>query len=65
MNNASKWIDANKILPKDDLKVLVCCRTKKGIRSINMAYRFNDCWHGNGSMSGVTHWQPLPALPEE
>ena len=34
---------------------------KKGIKNINMAYIDNNgCWHGMGSMSGVTAWMPLP-----
>lgn len=59
-----EWINANERLPREDEKVLVCCKTKKGIQSVNMAYQVNGWWHGNGSMSGVTHWQPLPELPE-
>lgn len=59
----SKWISVKEKMPKDDVKVIVCCCTKKGIRNINMAYQANGFWHGNGSMSNVTHWQPLPELP--
>ena len=56
-----KWISVKKDLPEEDRKVLVSCETKKGIKNINMAYIDNNgCWHGLGSMSGVTAWMPLP-----
>lgn len=60
-----KWINVNDKLPGKDIRVLVCCQTKKGVQSVNIAYYFNGSWHGNGSMSGVTHWQPLPDLPKK
>ena len=60
-----RWIPVGEKLPDEDVKVLVCCKTTKGVRSVNMAYLLNGFWHGQGSMSGVTHWMPLPELPEE
>lgn len=59
------WVPVEKQLPDEDVKVLVCCKTKKGVRSVNMAYLLNGFWHGQGSMAGVTHWMPLPEMPEE
>lgn len=60
-----EWINVNERLPKEDERVLVCCKTKKGVQSVNMAYQVNGMWHGNGSMASVTHWQPLPELPND
>ena len=58
-----EWIDVNERLPEEDVKVMVCCCTKKGIQNINLAYQTRGIWHGSGSMSGVTHWMPLPEPP--
>lgn len=58
-NNAG-WIPVSERLPEDERMVLVTCQTKKGIRSTNRAYYDGKIWHGSGSMSGVTAWQPLP-----
>ena len=54
------WIPVEERLPEDERMVLVTCQTKKGIRSTNRAYYDGKFWHGSGSMSGVTAWQPLP-----
>lgn len=54
------WIPVDERLPEDERMVLVTCQTKKGIRSTNRAYYDGMFWHGSGSMSGVTAWQPLP-----
>ena len=59
-----KWISVDERLPEDDQRVLVVCRTKKGVQSVNLAYYWNGAWHGQGSMAGVTHWMPLPPVPE-
>ena len=61
---APKWISVEERLPEHEDRVLVACRTKKGAQSINLAYHSDGFWHGQGSMSGVTHWMPLPDLPE-
>ncbi len=61
----SKWIDVNESLPPEGERVLVCCQTKKGLQSINLAYQSDGFWHGTGSMSGVIAWMPLPQLPGE
>lgn len=61
------WIPVEERLPEDEKMVLVTCQTKKGIRSTNRAYYDGTFWHGSGSMSSVTAWQPLPEpyKPEE
>lgn len=59
-NVGGKWISVDEKLPEDDRRVLVVCRTKKGIQSVNLAYYWNGAWHGQGSMAGVTHWMALP-----
>ena len=55
-----KWIPVAERLPEDDAMMIVTCRTKKGVLSVNRAYYSNGCWHGSGSMSGVIAWMPLP-----
>ena len=59
-NHDDNWIPVVERLPEDERMVLVTCQTKKGIRSTNRAYYDGKFWHGSGSMSGVTAWQPLP-----
>ncbi len=59
-DNNDGWIPVDERLPEDERMVLVTCQTKKGIRSTNRAYYDGKFWHGSGSMSGVTAWQPLP-----
>ncbi len=54
------WIPVEERLPENERMVLVTCQTKKGIRSTNRAYYDGAFWHGSGSMSSVTAWQPLP-----
>ncbi len=61
--DAVQWRDPAVEEPVDDEKVLVCTQTKKGVKSINIAYIDADgVWHGMGSMSGVIAWLPLPAV---
>ncbi len=59
-NSNDGWIPVEERLPEDERMVLVTCQTKKGIRSTNRAYYDGAFWHGSGSMSSVTAWQPLP-----
>lgn len=58
------WINAEKVLPEEKTRVIVCTKTKKGVMNINIAYHSDGKWHGNGSMSGVIAWKPLPDFPE-
>ena len=55
------WIPVDERLPEDETMMLVTCQTKAGRRSVNRAWYGAGCWHGTGSMSGVTAWMPLPA----
>lgn len=57
---SSGWIPVTVRLPETDEMMLVSCRSKKGVSSVNRAYYANGTWHGSGSMSGVTAWMPLP-----
>lgn len=61
----SDWISVSDFLPAAGVRVLVATKPKKGPRSINLAYWLDGSFHGMGSMAGVTHWMPLPDLPEE
>lgn len=58
----SGWVPVRSgLLPEVNELVLVTCRTKSGMRSVNRAYvDEHGWWHGAGSMSGVTAWMTLP-----
>ena len=56
----TEWRLVDNELPADDTLMLVTCRTKKGVLSVNRAYYSNGVWHGSGSMAGVIAWMPLP-----
>ena len=61
-----RWISVKDRLPEtDEVKYIVACKSKSGIRSINMAWFDGQFWHGMGSMAGVTHWMQPPEFPEE
>ena len=55
-----RWIPVSDRLPDNDDMMLVTCRTKKGVSSVNRAYYSRGSWHGSGSMSGVIAWMPMP-----
>lgn len=57
-----EWIPVEEALPENpDVMVLVTCKSKKGMLSVNRAYcDVSGFWHGSGSMSGVVAWMPLP-----
>lgn len=62
---SKSWIPCEERFPDANEMVLVTTETKKGIKSVNRAYRDeNYFWHGTGSMAGVIAWMPLP-LPYE
>ena len=60
MTTSGGWIPVAERLPEDDEFKLVSCKTKAGVRSVNRAYYSRGFWHGQGSMSGVEAWMPLP-----
>jgi len=59
------WIPVGSDYPEEGVRVLVSTCTKKGVKSVNLAYYSDGFWHGQGSMSGVTAWMPLPDVHEE
>ena len=58
------WIRVTDLLPEDQEEVLVCTRSKNGNRNIDKGYWLGDRWVHRGTAE-VTHWMPLPELPEE
>ena len=59
-----EWISVEDELPEDQEEVLVCTRSKNGIRNIDKGYMAIDRFIHRGRAE-VTHWMPLPKLPEE
>ena len=60
------WIDASERLPDNDDDVLVIA---DGVRGVGYRSRNEPLWlvyypHGVDEPETVTHWQPMPALPE-
>lgn len=62
LRKRQQWIPVDERLPKNlGEMVLVTCKSKKGMLSVNRAYcDTSGFWHGSGSMSGVVAWMPLP-----
>lgn len=61
LDGEEQWIPVTEGLPEDNEMVLVSCRTKKGVTSVNLGYYDEDeFWHGSGSMSEVVAWMELP-----
>ena len=58
-----EWILVEDELPEDQEEVLVCTRSKKGIRNIDKGYMAIDHFIHRGCAE-VTHWMPLPKLPK-
>ena len=59
-----EWISVEDRLPEDQEEVLVCTRSKNGIRNIDKGYMAIDRFIHRGCAE-VTHWMPLPHLPKE
>lgn len=59
-----RWISVRDELPPDEEEVLVCTMAKNGVRNIDKGYWAIDHFIHRGR-SQVTHWMPLPELPEE
>ena len=59
-----EWISVDDRLPEDQEEVLVCTRSKNGIRNIDKGYMAIDRFIHRGCAE-VTHWMPLPHLPKD
>lgn len=59
-----KWIPVTEKIPPDQEEVLVLTRSKNGVRNVDKGYWAIDHFIHRGR-SEVTHWMPLPGLPEE
>ena len=59
-----EWISVHDKLPEDQEEVLVCAKSKNGVRNIDKGYLSIDRFIHRGRAQ-VTHWMPLPAFPEE
>ena len=55
-----EWISVEDRLPEDQEEVLVCTRSKNGIRNIDKGYMAIDRFIHRGCAE-VTHWMPLPS----
>lgn len=62
--NPPEWIDAGVELPANGAEVLVCTRSKNGSRNVDKGYYNGERFVHRGTAE-VTHWMPLPELPEE
>ena len=60
---ASPWISVEERLPETDEHVLCCTRTKKGTANVVIGYWMDGMWRC-GMNSNVTHWMPLPEVPD-
>ena len=58
-----EWISVDDELPEDQEEVLVCTRSKNGIRNIDKGYMAIDHFIHRGCAE-VTHWMPMPNLPK-
>ena len=59
-----QWISVRDRIPPDQEEVLVCTLAKNGVQNIDKGYWAIDNFIHRGR-SQVTHWMPLPELPEE
>lgn len=60
----SNWISVKDRLPDTNEYVLVATRSKNGAQNIDKGYVIDGRWAHRGTAE-VTHWMPLPELPEE
>ena len=58
-----EWISVADKIPPDQEEVLVCTRSKNGIRNIDKGYMAIDHFIHRGRAE-VTHWMPLPKPPK-
>ena len=62
--HTGRWISVRDRIPPDQEEVLVCTLAKNGVQNIDKGYWAIDHFIHRGR-SQVTHWMPLPELPEE
>ena len=62
----SEWISSKNLVPDREKEVLICTQSKNGTRNIDKGYFIpnESRWVHRGTAE-VTHWMPLPRLPEE
>ena len=60
-----EWIPVNDGTPEDENAVLICTKSKNGVKNIDKGYFIpnENRWVHRGTAE-VTHWMPLPDLPE-
>ena len=58
-----EWISVKDRLPEDQEEVLVCTRSKNGIRNIDKGYMAIDHFIHRGRAE-VTHWMLMPNPPK-
>ena len=58
-----EWISVKDRLPEDQEEVLVCTRSKNGVRNLDKGYMAIDRFIHRGRAE-VTHWMPLPQPPK-
>lgn len=58
------WVSAKDRLPAIGRDVLVCTRSKNGSRNIDKGYYDGSRFVHRGAAE-VTHWMPIPEMPEE
>ncbi len=60
------WENAELSIPKDEEEVLVCSLSKNGRRNIDKGYYSKELKRFvHRGKAEITHWMPLPKLPEE
>ena len=58
-----EWISVADKIPPDQEEVLVLTQSKNGVRNVDKGYWAIDHFIHRGR-SEVTHWMPMPELPE-
>lgn len=61
------WIKVEDRLPEDCVVVLLCLVYGSGKKYARTGFYDHqaECWMYNANVVLVTHWQPLPELPDE
>lgn len=60
----STWTSVRDGLPTEEKDILVCTLSKNGSRNIDKGYYLSGRFVHRGTAE-VTHWMPLPDMPEE